>query len=34
MTRPLAVLRAYWDEILVIEEWAEWMEPEYVEVKI
>lgn len=31
--RPLAVLRAFWSEIIVIEENAVFLEPIYMEVK-
>lgn len=33
MNRPAAVLREYWDEVLIIEETAVWFSPEYVEVE-
>lgn len=29
--RPLIVIRAYWDEVVVIEEDAEFLETEYLE---
>jgi hypothetical protein len=29
--RPLEILRMYWETVLVIEENAEWIEPEYRE---
>jgi hypothetical protein len=32
MNRPLAILRAFWDSVVVIEEDAEFLEPEYMVV--
>lgn len=32
MLRPLEVIRAYWHEVIVIEETAEFLEPEYREI--
>ncbi len=33
MLRPPEIIKMMWMELLVIEEWAEWFEPEYIEME-